>query len=170
MDEFRRLILDRYTIPIDHERCHFMISRYRTHGRTKHTIIMSPPGDHADFGSITVIVQRAGWPYLCLHSEQRFGTHVPDEGLHGAMVVPFALRNENHVVPLRPMQPGFAMNATLYAAVWWLVLGAPRELRRLVRLLRGRCIKCGYTLVNDERCPECGTLRHSKSTTETAPS
>ena len=65
-------------------------------------------------------------------------------------------------LPLIPTS-GFLIDATLYAALWWLILFAPAATRRFRRRRRGRCIHCGYDLAGLRRdddatptCPECG--------------
>lgn len=155
-----QLILEEYDVPIDPEKLNFAESHDRWHGRRKYAVTMTPPGEHADFGSITVIVHEAGWPWLCLHGEHHFGDSVSDDGLRSAVMIPFALRNENRVVPIQPIAAGFALNTLLYAAALWLLFGFPLECRRAVRRWRGRCIKCGYTLLDNAICPECGTPRN----------
>ena len=61
------------------------------------------------------------------------------------------------VIPLRPIWPGFAINTVFYAAILWLPF-APFQLRRFLRVNRGRCIKCGYDLRGTAHmiCSECG--------------
>ncbi len=62
-------------------------------------------------------------------------------------------------LPLRPIWPGFAINTIFYAAFLWLLTLGPFTARRMIRIKRGLCIKCGYDLrhVEHEKCPECGT-------------
>jgi hypothetical protein len=67
-------------------------------------------------------------------------------------------------LPLRPLWLGFAMNTALYAIILWLLIPGPFVLRRLIRLRRGRCPKCGYDLRGaipgaGGGCPECGWNR-----------
>ncbi len=59
-------------------------------------------------------------------------------------------------LPLLPLWPGFAVNTLLYAAVLWSLSGGPFILRRLVRVQRGRCVKCGYPRGDTTVCTECG--------------
>lgn len=59
-------------------------------------------------------------------------------------------------LPLRPVWPGFAVNAAFYAGVCWSLLATPGFVRRWSRRRRGRCAACGYDLSGLEACPECG--------------
>ena len=66
-------------------------------------------------------------------------------------------------LPLRPLWPGFAVNTLFYAAVLWLLIPGPFVLRRLIRMKRGRCVKCGYPMGESGVCSECGkTLPSSR--------
>lgn len=69
------------------------------------------------------------------------------------------------VLPLRPIALGFIINTLLYAAALLLVFVVCAYTRRLMRIRRGRCRKCGYDLRGDlERgCPECGWGREAVS-------
>ncbi len=60
------------------------------------------------------------------------------------------------VLPLRPLWPGFAVNTLFYAAILWVVICGPFALRRLIRMNRGRCVRCGYPLGESAVCSECG--------------
>jgi hypothetical protein len=60
------------------------------------------------------------------------------------------------VLPLRPLWPGFAINALFYAAILWLLLAAPFALRRRLRLRFGRCPDCAYPVGASDLCTECG--------------
>ncbi len=59
-------------------------------------------------------------------------------------------------LPLRPVWSGFAVNTFFYAAVLWLLIPGPFVLRRLIRMKRGRCVKCGYPMGESDVCTECG--------------
>ncbi len=59
-------------------------------------------------------------------------------------------------VPLIPVWPGFAVNTIFYAALLWLLICSPFVLRRLVRVKRGLCLKCGYPIGDSAVCTECG--------------
>jgi len=66
-------------------------------------------------------------------------------------------------VPLRPIWPGFAVNTVLYAIIRWLLICGPFIARRLIRIKRGRCPKCGYDLRGalEQGCSECGWGRRA---------
>jgi len=68
-------------------------------------------------------------------------------------------------LPLRPMCPGFAINTLFYAIILWLLIPGPFVLRRLIRIKRGRCPRCGYDLRHalSGGCPECGWKREGTS-------
>ncbi|MCH8823339.1 MAG: hypothetical protein IH984_07510 [Planctomycetes bacterium] len=65
---------------------------------------------------------------------------------------------EDRWIPVRPLWPGFATNTILYAAILWTFILGPFSVRRMIRIKRGLCIKCGYDLrgTSGEDCPECG--------------
>ncbi len=61
-----------------------------------------------------------------------------------------------HLLPLRPLWPGFAINTLVFAgAAWlvWLMLAAGMSLQRR---LRCRCGNCGYPIGISPVCTECG--------------
>jgi len=64
-------------------------------------------------------------------------------------------------LPIRPIWPGFLINTLFYTIVLWLLIPGPFALRRLIRIKRGRCRKCGYDLrgTPGSGCPECGWNR-----------
>lgn len=64
-------------------------------------------------------------------------------------------------LPTRVLPFGFAINATLFALAWWLLLFAFPTTRQFLRERRGACLKCGYGPLPspDARCSECGGER-----------
>ncbi len=48
------------------------------------------------------------------------------------------------------------INTLLYTAVLWLLIPGPFVLRRLIRMKRGRCVKCAYPMGESAVCTECG--------------
>jgi hypothetical protein len=64
------------------------------------------------------------------------------------------------LIPLRPIWWGLCGNVCLYAIFGSLVFTCFKSLRRCCRRRGGRCQSCGYLLlVEQNRCPECGTYR-----------
>jgi hypothetical protein len=64
-----------------------------------------------------------------------------------------------HVLPLRPLLPGFALNTLFYATLLFPLFSAPPAIRRHLRRRRNHCPTCNYNLHNlpTPTCPECGT-------------
>lgn len=62
-----------------------------------------------------------------------------------------------HDLAVLPISTGIAINTVFYAALLWIPF-APFQLRRYMRIKRGRCLKCGYNLrhAGYSACPECG--------------
>jgi hypothetical protein len=74
------------------------------------------------------------------------------------------------VLPYRLIWRGMLINTVFYALILWLLIPGPFVLRRLIRLKRGRCPKCGYDLRGAPPevgagggCPECGWGRGEPS-------
>jgi hypothetical protein len=59
-------------------------------------------------------------------------------------------------LPVIPIWPGFLIDTIFYAAILWLLIPGPFALRRLIRLRRGLCPKCGYPMGESKTCSECG--------------
>jgi hypothetical protein len=72
--------------------------------------------------------------------------------------VPLAPIERRLLLPYGPIWPGFAINTFFYAAILWMLFTVPGALRRRIRIKRGQCAACGYSLRENvsERCPECG--------------
>jgi len=114
-----------------------------------------------------------GWPCRALESVRRsmgppFHRAVEHYGSFG--LVPSQLVPEDHRrrhLPIRPIFPGLIINTAFYAAILWLLIPGPFVLRRLIRLKRGRCPKCGYDLRGQlpgaGGCPECGWNRQPEA-------
>jgi hypothetical protein len=104
-----------------------------------------------------------GWPFSSLRG---WWASLPDGSIRSDALWGKGLpeiKDRPLLFPLRPVWPGFAVNALFYAAILWLLWSAPFAARRLVRRRRGRCIACGYDLRASahDACPECGR-RNSK--------
>ena len=71
-------------------------------------------------------------------------------------------RGLHNILPLRPIWPGFAVDALLFTVPAYLALVLVGEcaamLRRWRRRRKGLCPACGYDLagLDGTRCPECG--------------
>lgn len=129
----------------------------------------------------TLAVHRAGWPLTCLegrHWSEMLIEHAKDGrsgAFRGGAVVRDGLREIDARwmsgparaatldVPVAPRWPGLVIDTALWAAVIGLLLRGPGCARRRFRILRGRCVACGYHLHGLDRCPECG-----QATTTTA--
>ena len=67
--------------------------------------------------------------------------------------------DDHRALPLQVVWPGFAINTIFYAAIVWMLFAVPGAVRRRVRIKRGQCASCGYSLrgtPHSEKCPECG--------------
>ena len=109
-------------------------------------------------------IRRVGWPGICVEGalwQGRKRLFQDDRIVYdAALPLPSWARSPNSPwrwLPFRPIWPGFAINALLYAAILWLPI-APFKLRRNLRVKRGLCLNCGYDLRGAEHkvCPECG--------------
>jgi hypothetical protein len=117
----------------------------------------------------------AGWPRLSLFGERwnvNPDTRQPATCIAAvSFTVPWSKYSNDpsmrRLMPLRPIWPGFVINAVFYSAILWLLLVGPRKVRRLVRAKRGRCLACNYNLrgTAHERCPECGTVARAAQQT-----
>lgn len=61
------------------------------------------------------------------------------------------------VLPLGIDWLPFAVNTLFYAALLWPLFCASFAMRRIVRMKRGRCVKCGYPMGESAVCSECGS-------------
>lgn len=131
-----------------------------------------------------------GWPALCLswrdvrtreYKKLEFGINTTSEKWNANILKPKYNSNGtlvtsniglidssnfgHHVLPLKPIWSGMALNVAFYAS-WWaiLIIGVPFAVRTLssqLRKRRGLCPKCGYDLRGEftSGCSECGWQR-----------
>jgi hypothetical protein len=145
----------------------------KQYSQREETIVFSDPDPSGTQNVLNeVIEQRIGWP-LC-------GLGLEAEGFQWEQAVPLGASFPSwRARPIRasfpwspdwcdqfpclPIWPGFAIDTTLYAAVWWVLLFTPlplyRTARRRLRVSRGMCGSCGYNLKGSPTgaCPECGS-------------
>lgn len=106
-----------------------------------------------------------GWPRPCLSCSWPGGQFVRD-----ALIPPRWLRITSErgrfaVLPYRPYWPALIFNSFFYAALWPLLLVAPRATRRVYRHLRRCRPRCGYDIRHGDTpgCPECGWGRGERA-------
>lgn len=95
-----------------------------------------------------------GWPVVCLTAWKE-GAAASE---HSYVVVQGWSASSGDIwLPATPAWGGLVVNTAFWSAAWWLVLAAPRQIRRRGRLRRGECVRCGYDLRGGGGvCPECG--------------
>ena len=105
----------------------------------------------------------AGWPYRALSGRAVLSytnnrSQYVVVAVSGIQLTPVGTGTHARILPLRSLWPGFWLNTVFYTLILWVLWLSPFAARRIVRLRRGRCIKCGYDLrgAEHEVCPECG--------------
>lgn len=96
-----------------------------------------------------------GWPFYSMSLIIHYSSN--DVEYESVWIEPWGAKQ--HLIPLGPIWPGFAINTVFYAAIMW-IPSAPFHIRRYLRKRRGHCIKCGYDLRGNsggDVCPECGS-------------
>lgn len=73
-------------------------------------------------------------------------------------------RGTSRPLPLMPIYSGLLVNSLFYAGCVFVLLQAPREVRRFRRARRGLCVQCAYELRDLTTCPECGVPSRSQPT------
>lgn len=109
--------------------------------------------------SFTIQVRRVGWPFRCLEQTDWYDTTSANPRRESHRVgfgVPTLSGRTDIILPIRPLFPGLVINSVLYGFVLWIAFAAVSETRRVMRLRRGGCPKCGYDLTGLDGCPECG--------------
>jgi len=106
---------------------------------------------------------QAGWPLWCLEGDVWFTTY-PYNSECIQDPIGIVKVGDNHLLPIRIVWRGIAINTIFYAALLWLLTLGPFTARRMIRRKRGRCIKCGYDLRGTpDLCPECGWGREAEA-------
>jgi hypothetical protein len=144
----------------------------------------SDPDARWSFDGTGVVVDERGWPCRSLWLAYTPVMSGNVTKMRGAIVLPhrtwqgptgkgypwgFDSMSMAHVppaLPLRAVPLGFAINTLFYGVILWLVIPGPFVLRRLIRMKRGRCPKCGYDLrgaPSGGGCPECGWNRRMEA-------
>ncbi len=109
----------------------------------------------------------AGWPWPALEATVEMvdrrvqtleGGFMQDDGRIIAINEGRPLAETQRLLPWRPAWPGFVLNAAVFGVVGWLLSGGPLLIRRVLRIRRGACPRCGYDrrATTEKRCPECG--------------
>jgi hypothetical protein len=105
-----------------------------------------------------------GWPWLAMSCEFSHVT-TPGSGLtmrttHGIeLSPPGSDYATGRAIPLRPVWAGLLCGSCTYGTAVGLMWHGVRMMRKRVRKLRGRCVRCNYDrtgLVAGHPCPECG--------------
>lgn len=65
-------------------------------------------------------------------------------------------RSPARTLPLTPIWPGALVNTIAVALLIWLLIAAPRFIRRQARRRRGQCPACAYPVGASAVCTECG--------------
>jgi hypothetical protein len=58
-------------------------------------------------------------------------------------------------LPYLPLWPEFAINTVFYASILWMLFAGPGWIRRRVRIKRGLCPACAYSVGASDVCTEC---------------
>lgn len=150
-----------------------------TYTKTFHTSDPTGVGDFSTLKRIDFVFFEhvaAGWPLVAMEggrSEEatiraggtlRSAQRRPERNSYSmtmfsdAASSPAAARHSGRQIPLMPRWPGFIGNTVIYALVVWIVFAAFVHWRSAHRIMRGRCIRCGYDLAHASHssCPECG--------------
>jgi len=142
-------------------------------------VVFRVPADGPEDVRIGVREDRYGWPVkslfnVQLHSHETYGAWHNIRiraGWHLDGENELAGRAPGCILPLGALWPGFVINTLFYAAVLWLLIPGSFVVRRLIRVKRGRCPKCGYDLRGQlpgaAGCPECGWGREPAAHAQT---
>ncbi|UYV11810.1 MAG: hypothetical protein NCW75_10930 [Phycisphaera sp.] len=99
-------------------------------------------------------VYAVGWPMRTAYATTTDGSHPANRGT--PLWEPRAF-GETWPVPYGVWWPGLVMNSAFYAALTLGMMVLLRWMRLCWRMMRGRCVACGYELgAGIHTCPECG--------------
>jgi hypothetical protein len=108
----------------------------------------------------SVIEYRMGWPIRSVWANAARTSDTKELTIAGAWQFPenitWARIGRGQVLPYRPFWTGFIINSVFFAAIIWLLIRGPFEIRRRVRQYRGQCQACGYPIGSSAMCSECG--------------
>ena len=100
---------------------------------------------------------RAGWPLRTMHGALTIHHTSAYGGIWGWPTCRGQwAQYQDRLVPSSLLLPGFLFNTLFYATILWLLICGPFVLRRLRRIKRGLCPKCGYRAGESPVCTECG--------------
>ena len=122
--------------------------------------------DSTTLSRLATFSSEVGWPCYAMCYWWRSKATSASETLleqHWGMMYVLPVRWFPQIIaielPLRPLWPGFVLNAMFYATFCWSVLRGPGALRRWRRRRAGCCAGCGYDRIGlsmQTPCPECG--------------
>ena len=132
-----------------------------------------PPSVEESSRELTFEERAYGWPMLSMFARSRGSWWgVDDQSPQGGIRINWSSSSSRsyRILPCYAILPGFAINTIFYAAMLWL-FAAPFALRRRIRIKRGQCASCGYSLrgrgnVDSDKCPECGQATLFRATTD----
>ncbi len=142
------------------------VSMYRS-AVSENVLVRGRIGHHEEDRRTAITRHRSGWPFLSLWGQREMRLLPGERYLFDQSTTVWALpyvsdgsfsENTAHILPLRPVFPGFLINTLFYALPLWLLFFAPFTARRTIRRRRGRCAKCAYPVGTSPVCTECGAV------------
>ena len=131
-------------------------------GSSNTMMAATEPHSRSDYWTNSLHLRRVGWPARSVEGA-RWSKHVGHEIILYEAALPLPswtglATSDWKWLPLRPIWPGFAINTIIYMSILSMLWTGPFVIRRVIRSIRGNCIKCGYDLrgIDHNKCPECG--------------